>query len=597
MLNEILPDSMHECVGCKEPIRIGASVCRYCGSAQKKSSWSKISNMLKWLGGIVTVISLCIGTVTLSRYYIAWEEKRVAVSELVNAAEWLEKSESYSQAWRVYEEALILSPGLSEIRKGQYRLAKRWLRDFKVSNKRADEILNRITVVLYRSVNDADKQELSTTLAHIAWVQVIRARHSLAANADVDSLFEQALRADPNNIYANAMAAHWLLRKNPREITVADIKSVELMFSIALQGGMEAKYVRQLQLNYLIKTARESGGYKSGPRLAILSTMLNTFSFMMTSGEPKPGEYSRRGVLDLYGSSYRGGENVAASLDMLPAKDHLRVIDWLLFGLDYRLESSHKGSQIKYLRARLMEVSGRPDDALDIYRALMNSTFTSKQLDQLVNNSIERLTGKLPARATARGYLDDPVDVANLWGFHSETLAKFPLGKWSKNYRQAFDYFTTIINEQPLRAADLVALFPSFIEHTKVETTSRSEQYDRIRTINVQLILIYARALKIVKKPDEVIAALSDARQVVDEMEGRNMGLLRTVLYELSLAYSARAASLGEQEDIINGVNYLKQFIERGGVSGGVASWSDIKGSAFVALRESAEYQSLIRGR
>jgi len=63
---------------------------------------------------------------------------------------------------------------LSEIRKGQYQLARRWLRDFKVSNKRANEILNRITVVLYRSVNEADKQELSTILAHIAWVQVIQ---------------------------------------------------------------------------------------------------------------------------------------------------------------------------------------------------------------------------------------------------------------------------------------------------------------------------------------------------------------------------------------------------------------------------------------
>ncbi len=256
MLNEILPDNVHECVGCKEPIRIGASICRYCGSAQKQSSWSKISNMLKWLGGIVTVISLCIGTVTLSRHYIAWEEKRVAISELVNAAEWLEKSKSYSQAWQVYEEALILSPGLSEIRKGQYQLARRWLRDFKVSNKRADEILNRITVVLYRSVNEADKQELSTILAHIAWVQVIRARYSLAASADVDSLFEQALRADPHNIYANAMGAHWLLRKNTREITVADVKSVALMFSLALQGGMEAKYVRQLQLDYQVSAHR-----------------------------------------------------------------------------------------------------------------------------------------------------------------------------------------------------------------------------------------------------------------------------------------------------------------------------------------------------
>ncbi|MCF6322705.1 MAG: hypothetical protein L3J89_00015 [Gammaproteobacteria bacterium] len=553
--------------------------------------------MLKWLGGIVTVISLCVGTITLSRHYIAWEEKRVAISELINAAEWLKMSEAYSQAWQVYEEALILSPGLSEIRKGQYQLAKRWLRDFKVSNDRADKILNRITVVLYRSVNEADKQELSTILAHIAWVQVIRARYSLAASADVDSLFEQALRADPNNIYANAMGAHWLLRKNTREITAVDVKSAGLMFSLALQGGMERKYVRQLQLDYLTQAGYESGHYKGEPRLAILSAMLNAFSSMMKSGEPKPGKYSRRGALSAYGSNDSGGENVEASIEMLPAKDHLEVIDWLLFDLDYRLERSRKGSQIKYLRARLMEVLERNDDALNIYRALMKSTFTSEQLDQLVNSGIERLTGVLPARATARGYLDDPVDKTDLWGFHSDTLAKFPLGRRSMNYRQAFDYFTTIVKERPEMAADLVALFPGFIERTKVVTTIRSEHFDSLRRMNAQLILIYARALKIVERPDAVIAALSDVLRIVNEMKGRNMGLLKIVLYELAIAYTTRLESTGEQGDIIMATDYLKQFVEQGGVGGDIANWDDIKGPVFAELRQNDAYKALIRGR
>lgn len=395
MLNKSPSSNTVDCIACKEPIRSGATVCRYCGSAQKRQRniWSNFSGMLKWIGGIVTVISLVIGTVTLSRHYFDWQETRDSVSELVSAAGWLVKSEAYAQAWQVYEEALTLAPSSTAIRKGQYKLAKQWLRDFDLEKSQADEILNRITVILYRNVNEADKRELATALAHIGWVQVLRSKYFLSINADVDSLFEQALRADPKNIYANAMGGHWLLRRNTHDISVADVKSAQSMFSVALQGGMEKKYVRQLQIDYLTKAWHESGNYSGEVRLAILSAMLNNFFTMMTTGEPQPGEYSRRGLFDAYGSINSGGENIEASIGMLPAEDHLKVMDWLLVDYDYKLDTTRKGSQIKYLKARLVETLGRNDEALEAYSELLASEYTSEGLGQLVVKSIERLAG------------------------------------------------------------------------------------------------------------------------------------------------------------------------------------------------------------
>jgi len=606
MPNEALSGENIECIGCKEAIRSGASVCRYCGTPQKHTRWSKLSNMLKWLGGIVTVISLCIGMVTLSSYYLDWREKQEAVSELVNAADWLEKSEAYSQAWQVFEEALTLTPSSAEIRKGQYRLAKRWLRDFSIENDRADEVLSRITVVLYRSISEIDQYELATTLAHIGWIQVVRDRYSLATNADAGSLFERALRADPNNSYANAMAGHWLLRK--RSVTEADVQSAGLKFIVALQGGLDREFIRRLQVSHLAYTSTRHG---NEVRRAALSVLLSASLSMMENGEPLPLENIRRKILSGYGSINSGGENVEASLDMLPADKHLKVIDWLLTDLDYKLDTSRNGSQIKYLKARIVEAAGRTGEALELYQGLVSSKYTSEALDQLVNKSIERLTGELPARAIARNYRDDPIDAEDLWAFHRDTLSHFDPKWMPTNYQQALEYFEGVVEKTPANVAELVDMLPKVIGRIKsvlqdAEEIKRLDAYhmgfsvghhENVRVNYVRLLVLNAQALSVIDKFDEAIAVLSDAKLVTDVIGDRQVGLQQMVLYELARAHAIRLSTTGDQADISSAVGYLKQFVELGGVNDEIATWDDIKGDDFVGLRENDEYKALVRGR
>jgi hypothetical protein len=107
--------------------------------------WQTISTVLKWIGGAVTVISLLVGVRTLTGIYQDWGERRDAVQELVNAADWLIKTQHYPQAWEMYTEARELSPSAPAVRAGQFELAKLWLRNFAEPGETAGKTLDRLT--------------------------------------------------------------------------------------------------------------------------------------------------------------------------------------------------------------------------------------------------------------------------------------------------------------------------------------------------------------------------------------------------------------------------------------------------------------------
>jgi len=110
------------CVACREPIRPDANTCPHCRSSQLPHKWQIISQTLKWIGGIVTIISLVMGIITLSRYYQDWQERRETVDEIVTAAQWLIKTENYQQAWDMYKQAAEINPSSALVRAGRFDL-------------------------------------------------------------------------------------------------------------------------------------------------------------------------------------------------------------------------------------------------------------------------------------------------------------------------------------------------------------------------------------------------------------------------------------------------------------------------------------------
>ena len=171
-----LPDKVQSqatCVACFEPVITGAKICPHCHSAQTPHRWHVISQGLKWVGGIVTIISLIIGGVTLGRFYLDWQEQRDAISELVHAADWLSKTKDYSQAWKMFEQAAELNPSSALVRNSRFEFAKLWVRDFKLKGDKRVATLKAITEILYRGLPDASADDKATILAHIGYIKIM----------------------------------------------------------------------------------------------------------------------------------------------------------------------------------------------------------------------------------------------------------------------------------------------------------------------------------------------------------------------------------------------------------------------------------------
>jgi tetratricopeptide (TPR) repeat protein len=460
--------------------------------------------------------------------------------------------------------------------------------------------------------------ESAEILAHICWAQAIRVKNHMPAVIDVDAVFEEALGASPQNVYANAMLGHWILMR--RGVTVKDIASAQSKFAIAVKNRDKRAFARTLQFSSLVS---HSYGRDDEVERAALGALLRESFSMMKNNEPKPAENFRRKILNAYGTMGRA-EHIEASVGMMPPADHLAVHAWLMDGLDYPRPRAL--AQAKYLRARLMEELGKKAEALEFYQSLLKEPNTAKQLDDWVNKAIGRLSGRLPERALARSYLNDSIDENDPWRFHMDTLSHFDPRWKPANFDQALEYFEKAISRPDQKLPD--QKFPELkLPDPKFSELIRSlpSKLDRIRQVvwegdkiemlnvytsdfsighheNARLNLlnlghIYVRALTAGGKPDKAIAELGDMKKVVDRLNDAWTEMRAWIAFEFARAHAIRAGLNKSDADAANALKYLKTAVDSAGFNHEIATWDEIKGDVFKSIRNDPAYRELIRGR
>lgn len=590
------------CVACLEPIQTGAAICPHCGTSQRPHRWRNFSQALKWIGGIVTTISLVVGVITLSRFYLDWKERHDAVSEIVETAGWLIRSDNYLQAWDMYAKAAELNPSSVEVRDGRFRLSLLWIRDFSIETERLDQTLTSITETLYRGLPGADADRSAEILAHIGYIQVLRHINRLPVFTDVESLFEQALEASPENVYANAMYARWLMLEKP--MTVERLDLAERYYGNALASGRERAYVRRLQF---VGITGYSYGYSDDIERNALVKLIGISIDMRVNSEGYPNRDSLRKILDGYGLMGKA-EHVEALIAALPAEPHLETYKWLLEADDDSRDIMQQ--QSLYVRARLNEELGDKDAALALYRTLLG-TDTSYEIARLVNRGIERLTGQPPARELLRKYLDDPVDESNPFQFHLDTLEHFDPTWRGPNFEQALVYFETQIEDYPERLTALALSLPTFIDRVRESVRSgdniekmnaytsgfNSWHHDNVRQSWIDLSLLRAALLKAGNHYEQGLALLGDVSHAINSLDLDWRPEQARLDFEMAALYAQLAGANDSGSDREQAMLLLLSAVEKGLTESGPVSWQDIKGKQFAPLAGDARYQNLVRGR
>jgi hypothetical protein len=598
-----------KCVACFEPIMAGAKICPHCRSAQTLHRWHVFSQSLKWVGGIVTIISLMIGGVTLSRFYLDWQEQRDAISELVKTADWLIKTEDYSQAWKMFEQAAELNPSSALVRNNRFKLAKLWIRDFKVEDNQKAAMLKAITEILYRGLPDASADDEATILAHIGYVKL-----KLSYNkrddvfTDIKALLKQALAKSPNNTYANAIYARLLLSHRPSSLE--NLKQAESFYNKALSFAKNEKpFVRKMQIygleRYIDKYTDDSTVHRAS-MIALLKACIT----IMKTGETQPDNYVIRSILNGYGHhTYRGNaDHVDELATSLPTQDHLDVYEWLLKTQnntnDYAINES------TYIRGRLNEAIGNKELALNYYHSLFNVE-PQEKLRQRVEQSIHRLNGKLPVRTRKRNFIDDPVDETNIEAFHIDSLKNFEPELSGENFRQAIAYFESqakrppedsqsllkIITEQTHRVRESLLLGDETKKMDAYTTGFNSWHHDNVRHSLISLTLLHSTKLNSLKQFDKSIAQLTDVLKLIKNLDESWRPMQGKIEYELARTYAMLATRNQNKQDTEQAMQYLLNSVNLGAIEHKHASWDQIKSDDFSLLKDDKRYQKLIRGR
>ena len=376
------------CVACGESIKDIARVCPHCRSPQKPQPWQVLATFLKWTAGAVTIAALITYCVNLRGNYSDWREKRRHVNELIKAAERLKGFETYSMAWEMYDQALVLSPSSRLARDGQIELAMIWLKDFTVGlDFDHEETPYELISALSRGLGSNDRDKEASILSHIGLAyELIGAKKW---NAIIEKTYRQALEIAPDNPFANTLFGRWIVKDS------SDYSEGKRYFALALERGVEKEWIRREQLVCLLTLIRNSFSSTKPENKGYSKELLNVLNGMRVAKEPAPQPHLSSDLVSVLYGSNNSPSRMENLISMASPEEHLQTLRWLISTMD--LQSPHYSNvwkQIDFAKARLTEEIGNTKTAFDLYSELAKETLVPElrsQVDERMNKILKEI--------------------------------------------------------------------------------------------------------------------------------------------------------------------------------------------------------------
>lgn len=229
---------------------------------------------------------------------------------------------SHATAWQQFERLAAQAATDGAVRSAREDCGMLWLRQMRIVSEKETfgAFADRVQPVLAQGLAASSGARAADLRAHLGWADFLRSRDGVAAPKPLPQ-YEAALRDDPGNVFAHAMAAHYLVWTRSRLDDEA-----RRHFDAALASGRERAYVRGLQF-----------------AVALSRRDLYPYAFEVANGMRKAGEpvdAERRAQLWRYAvdGPWLQALERAALLAALPVDELRATFDWLFPQADLRDE-------------------------------------------------------------------------------------------------------------------------------------------------------------------------------------------------------------------------------------------------------------------
>lgn len=282
-----------------------------------KKERSLMERIVRWVGAISAIISFAFGVQQVVSGVSESASRERQIGELKQLAQVQKSSGDYSMAWESLESALKLAESggkmaklfghldaeTIELRTAREDLAMAWLDDIHiVGGGRFSDVVDKLLPSLEQGSLGANPERKADLLAHIGWSQFLRSRDGMPT--DPQRSYEEALKIDSSNPFANAYLAHWTVWKG------GNLEAADAQFAKALQANREKERVRILQL--AAYSNRQSDGDAS---------FVVTVAQMLAGGEKVSADTQSRALWHLTRACTANNDLLAELAKKIPGKD------------------------------------------------------------------------------------------------------------------------------------------------------------------------------------------------------------------------------------------------------------------------------------
>jgi len=314
--------------------------------------------------------------------------KKRQVAGLLATGEVQRKGSDYRAAWETFEKAATVK-STPEVARAQQDLAMEWLRNIRVPEGQTfTSIVNKVSPILINGVLKSEGTRKADLLAHLGWGDYLRYREN-QRELHPDSYFDDALKADPSNVFAHAFKGFWIVWNR------GALPEAIAQFRLAVDSKREREMVRDLQFGALFNF---SGLEESEEILRVCAEMVR-------NSETISRVFQDRVFTYIYWSSRQDAEMRERFLKALDVQDHLKMFQALYGpGVDSSLSTGNEILRDFWL-ATLLERAGKTSEALTLYRQVKtrfdeekNRGMYKEKYIQIAEDSIRRLSAPSPNR-------------------------------------------------------------------------------------------------------------------------------------------------------------------------------------------------------